>query len=134
MGHLYPGMLDVSTDLTLLPATFGSHVEVLEFDDLRVRVEAVTDRETEERMRLARELFTLDSTVVDDDFAWGDVEIDAFQNLEPVKGFVHVAGAHERFDGRGRVQWLASCAAGAGAGMAASFSALALPVRRSPRP
>ena len=35
MGHLYPGMLDVSTDLTLLPVTFGSHVEVLEFDDLR---------------------------------------------------------------------------------------------------
>ncbi|HET6478662.1 MAG TPA: arabinose isomerase, partial [Actinoplanes sp.] len=31
MGHLYPGMLDVSTDLTLLPTTFGSHVEVLEF-------------------------------------------------------------------------------------------------------
>jgi L-arabinose isomerase len=71
MGHLYPGMLDVSTDLTLLPTTFGSHVEVLEFDDLRVRVEAVTDRETEDRMRLARELFTLDPTVVDDDFAWG---------------------------------------------------------------
>ena len=23
MGHLYPGMLDVSTDLTLLPTTFG---------------------------------------------------------------------------------------------------------------
>src|SRR5581483_4819413 len=42
MGHLYPGMLDVSTDLTLLPTTFGSHVEVLEFDDLRVRVEEVT--------------------------------------------------------------------------------------------
>ena len=38
MGHLYPGMLDVSTDMTLLPAQLGSHVEVLEFDDLRVRV------------------------------------------------------------------------------------------------
>ncbi len=45
MGHLYPGMLDVSTDLTLLPSTFGSHVEVLEFDDLRVRVAEVTDAE-----------------------------------------------------------------------------------------
>ena len=43
MGHLYPGMLDVSTDLTLVTANFGGHVEVLEFDDLRVRVAAVTD-------------------------------------------------------------------------------------------
>lgn len=71
MGHLYPGMLDVSTDLTLLPVTFGSHVEVLEFDDLRVRVEKVTDDETRRRVELARELFTVDESVVDEDFAWG---------------------------------------------------------------
>lgn len=71
MGHLYPGMLDVSTDLALLPTTFGSHVEVLELDDLRVRVEAVTDAETQERMEIARRVFTLDDSVVDEDFAWG---------------------------------------------------------------
>lgn len=71
MGHVYPGMLDVSTDLTLLPTTFGSHVEVLEFDDLRVRVDEVTEAETAERMDLAREIFTLDESVVEDDFAWG---------------------------------------------------------------
>ncbi|MEV4736279.1 MULTISPECIES: L-fucose/L-arabinose isomerase family protein [unclassified Microbacterium] len=71
MGHLYPGMLDVSTDLTLLPTTFGSHVEVLEFDDLRVRVEDVTDAEVDARMDLAREIFTLDDSVKDEDFAWG---------------------------------------------------------------
>lgn len=71
MGHLYPGMLDVSTDLTLLPVTFGSHVEVLEFDDLRVRVEKVTDQETRERIALAREIFVVDDSVVDEDFEWG---------------------------------------------------------------
>jgi L-arabinose isomerase len=71
MGHVYPGMLDVSTDLTLLPATFGSHVEVLEFDDLRVRVEAVTDAEAAARVQLAREVFTVDASVQDDDLAWG---------------------------------------------------------------
>jgi L-arabinose isomerase len=43
MGHLYPGMLDVSTDLTSVSAQLGGHVEVLELDDLRVRVEDVTD-------------------------------------------------------------------------------------------
>lgn len=38
MGHLYPGMMDVSTDPTLITRNFGGHVEVLEFDDLRERV------------------------------------------------------------------------------------------------
>ncbi|TIH34302.1 L-fucose/L-arabinose isomerase family protein [Subtercola vilae] len=71
MGHLYPGMLDVSTDLTTVSTTFGSHIEILEFDDLRVRVDAVTDAEVRERMQLAREVFTLDDSVNDDDFAWG---------------------------------------------------------------
>jgi len=71
MGHLYPGMLDVSTDLTLVSTQFGSHVEVLEFDDLRVRVEEVTDDEVEERKALAREVFTLDDSVNEEDFAWG---------------------------------------------------------------
>ncbi|SKC60067.1 L-fucose/L-arabinose isomerase family protein [Krasilnikoviella flava] len=71
LGHVYPGMLDVSTDLTLLPTTFGSHVEVLEIDDLRVRVAEVTDAATRDRMALARDVFTLDGSVDDDDFAWG---------------------------------------------------------------
>lgn len=71
MGHLYPGMLDVSTDLALLPATFGSHVEVLEFDDLRVRVDAVSESETRERIALAQEIFTLDASVKAEDFEWG---------------------------------------------------------------
>lgn len=70
MGHLYPGMLDVSTDLTLLPATFGSHVEVLEFDDLRVRVDEATDAQVRDRIALAQEIFTLDGSVQQEDFEW----------------------------------------------------------------
>jgi L-arabinose isomerase len=70
MGHLYPGMLDVSTDLTLVPANFGGHMEVLEFDDLRVRVAAVTDAQVAERIALAREVFDLDPTVQEEDFRW----------------------------------------------------------------
>ncbi|MFC5929951.1 arabinose isomerase [Cryobacterium melibiosiphilum] len=71
MGHLYPGMLDVSTDLTSVSTTFGSHVEVLEFDDLRVRVDAVTDAQIRDRRHLASELFHLDDSVNDEDFTWG---------------------------------------------------------------
>ncbi|GAA5074327.1 L-arabinose isomerase [Thermocatellispora tengchongensis] len=70
MGHLYPGMLDVSTDLTLVSANFGGHVEVLEFDDLRVRVNQVGDDEVKARMDLARDVFTLDDSVDEEDFAW----------------------------------------------------------------
>jgi L-arabinose isomerase len=43
----------------------------LEFDDLRVRVEAVTDAERDERINQARDTFSLDDSVVDEDFAWG---------------------------------------------------------------
>ncbi|HEX3960922.1 MAG TPA: L-fucose/L-arabinose isomerase family protein [Trebonia sp.] len=70
MGHLYPGMLDVSTDLTLVNANFGGHVEVLEFDDLRVRTAAVTDGQVNERMDLARSVFELDPSVQEEDFRW----------------------------------------------------------------
>ncbi|MEV0404105.1 L-fucose/L-arabinose isomerase family protein [Actinoallomurus sp. NPDC050550] len=70
MGHLYPGMLDVSTDLTLVPANFGGHMEVLEFDDLRVRVEKVTDAEAEAKKKEAAEIFELADSVNDEDFSW----------------------------------------------------------------
>jgi L-arabinose isomerase len=70
MGHLYPGMLDVATDLTLVTANFGGHMEVLEFDDLRVRVNSVTDTEIDQRMALTREVFQLDESVDDEDFRW----------------------------------------------------------------
>jgi L-arabinose isomerase len=70
MGHLYPGMLDVSTDLTLVSANFGGHVEVLEFDDLRVRAAAVTDDQVDARMDLARAVFELDPSVQEEDFRW----------------------------------------------------------------
>ncbi len=71
MGHLYPGMLDVSTDLTKVSAAFGSHVEVLEFDDLRERVSEVSDAQVSERVELARSLFTVDGSVDEVDFEWG---------------------------------------------------------------
>ncbi len=38
-------------------------MEVLEFDDLRVRVDAVTDAQVDERMALARDVFELDDSV-----------------------------------------------------------------------
>ncbi len=71
MGHLYPGMLDVSTDLTLVSAQFGGHVEVVEFDDLRVRVAAVSQQEVDDRVALAQLTFQLDPSVALPDLDWG---------------------------------------------------------------
>jgi L-arabinose isomerase len=70
MGHLYPGMYDVSTDLTLLPAYLGGHVEVADPADLRVRVAAVGDAAVEAKLAEVREVFTLADSVDPDDLAW----------------------------------------------------------------
>ena len=45
MGHLYPGMYDIASNITSVLKTLGGHVEILEYDDLRVRYEAITDGE-----------------------------------------------------------------------------------------
>nr|WSY57281.1 L-fucose/L-arabinose isomerase family protein [Streptomyces sp. NBC_00886] len=99
MGHLYPGMLDVSTDLTLLPATFGSHVEVLEFDDLRHRVAEVSETETRERTALARRIFAVDDSVVDEDLAWGATVSVALDRLVEDFGLDTLAYYHRGLDG-----------------------------------
>lgn len=70
MGHLYPGMLDVATDITLVPAQLGGHVEILEFDDLRVRVAHVTDDAVAALLDQVRAMFELDQSVDGDNLEW----------------------------------------------------------------
>jgi L-arabinose isomerase len=70
MGHLYPGMLDVATDLTLVPANLGGHVEVLELDDLRVRVPDAGAAEVAAKLDRTRQMFELTDSVDPDDLAW----------------------------------------------------------------
>ncbi|MDA0745538.1 MAG: L-fucose/L-arabinose isomerase family protein [bacterium] len=45
LGHTYPGMMDMYSDFTQHTAFLGTHIEVLEMEDLQVRVDAVTDPE-----------------------------------------------------------------------------------------
>ncbi|MCU1495440.1 MAG: arabinose isomerase [Acidimicrobiaceae bacterium] len=70
MGHLYPGMYDVSTDPTLLAAHLGGHVEIVEFDDLRVRVAAASEAEIAAKLEQTRAVFDIDDSVVPDDLEW----------------------------------------------------------------
>ncbi|MFI6599620.1 arabinose isomerase [Nonomuraea sp. NPDC050536] len=99
MGHLYPGMLDVSTDLTLVPVNFGGHVEVLEFDDLRVRVERVSSAEVKERMDLTREVFALDDSVDTADFEWAAQVSLGLDRLVADFGLDSLAYYHRGLDG-----------------------------------
>ena len=70
LGHLYPGMYDVSTDLTMVPAHLGGHVEVLEIDDLRVRVARVSNDEVAQLLAEVRDTFELLDSIDDDDLDW----------------------------------------------------------------
>ncbi|MFF0266310.1 arabinose isomerase [Kribbella sp. NPDC004536] len=99
LGHVYPGMMDVITDPTLVSAQLGGHVEVLEIDDLRVRVEKVTDAETTERMELAQEIFTLDDSVKSDDFRWGATVSVALDRLVEDFSLDSLAYYHRGLDG-----------------------------------
>lgn len=99
MGHLYPGMLDVSTDLTLVPVNFGGHIEVLEFDDLRVRVPAEDSPEVRARMDLAAEVFELDASVQEDDFRWAAAVSVGLDRLVEDFGLDSLAYYHRGLEG-----------------------------------
>ena len=58
MGHVYPGMLDMYTDFTAVQAQVGAHVEVLEIDDLGVRVAQATDGEVAGKLDEIRSMFS----------------------------------------------------------------------------
>jgi len=57
LGHYYGGMLDVATDITQVAITFGSHIEMLEADELSGLGQGFTGEEIAERVRLFRERF-----------------------------------------------------------------------------
>jgi L-arabinose isomerase len=99
MGHLYPGMLDVATDLTMVSAHFGGHVEVLEFDDLRVRVEKVTDAEAAAKKKEATDIFVLDESVNDEDLDWATRVAAGLDHLIDDFGLDSLAYYHRGLDG-----------------------------------
>ena len=58
LGHTYPGMLDLYSDFTAVHAQLGAHVEVLEIDDLGVRVDAASDAEVSSKIEEIRSVFS----------------------------------------------------------------------------
>ncbi len=59
LGHTYPGMLDMYTDFTMCHAQLGTHIEILEMDDLQARVDAVSAQELAAKADEIRSVFHL---------------------------------------------------------------------------
>ena len=70
LGHTYPGMLDMYSDFTMHQAQLGLHVEVLEMDDLRERVENVSEEAIGAKLDEVRGTFEVDESVKGEDLEW----------------------------------------------------------------
>src|ERR671914_795811 len=71
LGHTYPGMLDMYSDFTMHHAQLGLHVEVLEMDDLKDRVDTATDEVVAAKLEETRATFEVDEESVNpEDLDW----------------------------------------------------------------
>ncbi len=59
LGHTYPGMLDMYSDFTMHHAQLGTHVEVLEMDDLHQRVAGATEAEISAKIAEIHRVFEI---------------------------------------------------------------------------
>ena len=65
LGHTYPGMLDMYSDFTAVSGQLGSHIEVLEIDDLVTRVRAATPGQVHTKIGELRETFDFADAGID---------------------------------------------------------------------
>ncbi|MBS14762.1 MAG: arabinose isomerase [Gemmatimonadetes bacterium] len=69
IGHTYPGMMDMYSDFTQHSAFFGTHIEVLEMEDIQARVDAVTTNEIDAVRDRTLELFEISENSPSDSLA-----------------------------------------------------------------
>lgn len=60
MGHYYSGMLDIATDLAQVSGRFGTHIEIIEVDQLSGLRREVTEQETAAKIAQFRSFFAVD--------------------------------------------------------------------------
>lgn len=61
MGHYYSGMLDIYADLTLQSSVFGTHIDIIEVDELSALRRNVVEKEISERVALIYQEFDVQS-------------------------------------------------------------------------
>ncbi len=69
LGHTYPGMIDMSTDVGVVHAQLGAHVEILELNDLKDRCDAATEHGVAAKVEQAKTTFE----------AAGDISTEAWE-------------------------------------------------------
>ncbi|HEU5079470.1 MAG TPA: arabinose isomerase [Opitutaceae bacterium] len=69
MGHYYSGMLDIQSDATLQCATFGTHIEHLEVDELSALRRGISDAAVRERVAEFGRVFDVQADCPADDLA-----------------------------------------------------------------
>jgi len=81
MGHYYSGMLDIMTDATLVSITFGTHIEIVEVDELSALAAEVDAASVDRRVEEFREAFEVQPDCPVDELrraARTSVALDAF--------------------------------------------------------
>jgi L-arabinose isomerase len=69
LGHAYPGMLDMYSDLTQHQAQLGTHIEVLEMCDLDERVATASEPDIRRKEKEILEIFTISEDSPSDSLA-----------------------------------------------------------------
>lgn len=69
MGHYYAGMLDIYSDVTAQCTTFGTHIELLEVDELAALRREVTETQVEGRVQEFHEVFDVQPDCPAEDLA-----------------------------------------------------------------
>lgn len=67
MGHYYSGMLDIATDLAQVSGRFGTHVEMLEVDQLSALRREVTREQARAKVQEFRRFFAIDEECAPDE-------------------------------------------------------------------
>ena len=81
MGHYYGGMLDIATDLTQVSGRFGTHLEIVEVDQLSALRRDVTDAQTTAKVKEFRDFFDVDEECSPDELERAATTAVALDNL-----------------------------------------------------
>jgi len=107
LGHTYEGMYDMNSDPTAFTATFGSHVQMIEMDDLAKLVNAVAAHEVADKLEEIKSIFTLADPysdpvtrpIRDEDMVWSAKVAVGLDKLVSEFGLTGLAYYYKGLDG-----------------------------------
>jgi len=81
MGNYYGGMMDIYTDITLLTATFGGYIEVLEVDELSALKKTVSTQEEQKKINEFNTVFEVEKDCSADELSRAAITAVALDKL-----------------------------------------------------